>query len=64
MPVYSESCDKCSYRTEKWSSRITEPPAPISCPACIEGKVTRDFAKAGLVFKGSGFYTTDYKRKN
>ena len=59
MPTYDYKCLACDVRFEKFQS-ITAPPIE-QCPECGE-KVKRLIgAGAGLIFKGSGFYTTDYR---
>ena len=59
MPTYEYECEKCGHRFEVFQS-MTEPPRK-RCPKC-RGKVRRLVGGgAGIVFKGSGFYTTDYR---
>ena len=59
MPTYEYECLKCGHEFELFQ-RITEPPRK-RCPVC-RGKVQRAIgAGAGLLFKGSGFYSTDYR---
>jgi putative FmdB family regulatory protein len=59
MPTYEYECQKCGNRFELFQ-RITEPPKK-RCPKC-KGKVQRLLGTgAGLIFKGSGFYITDYR---
>lgn len=59
MPTYDYKCLACDVRFEKFQG-ITAP-AIEDCPEC-GGKVKRLIgAGAGLIFKGSGFYTTDYR---
>jgi putative FmdB family regulatory protein len=60
MPTYEYECDACGNRFEKFQS-ITA--APIKkCPECGKAKVRRLIGTgAGLLFKGSGFYITDYR---
>ncbi|MCK5786806.1 MAG: zinc ribbon domain-containing protein [Candidatus Sabulitectum sp.] len=59
MPTYDYVCDKCGLRYEKFQNMSAEP--DTKCPEC-GGKVRRLIgAGAGLIFKGSGFYQTDYK---
>lgn len=61
MPTYEYKCRQCGYRFERFQS-ITAAPVK-TCPKC-KGRVTRLLsAGAGIIFKGSGFYHTDYKRK-
>ena len=62
MPTYDYKCNACEHRFEKFHS-ITSEPERI-CPVCGEEKVMRLMtAGSGLIFKGSGFYITDYKNK-
>ena len=61
MPTYEYICRDCDYEFEEFQS-ITADPIAI-CPKC-EGKVRKKIsAGGGLIFKGSGFYITDYKKK-
>lgn len=61
MPTYEYICTDCGYEFEEFQ-RITADPL-TTCPKC-GGVVKRKIsAGAGLVFKGSGFYITDYKDK-
>ena len=60
MPTYDYQCETCGHRFEQFQS-ISE--APIkTCPEC-GGTVNRLIgAGAALIFKGSGFYATDYRK--
>lgn len=60
MPTYDYQCNACGHRFEKFQS-ITA--APIrKCPECGKNQVQRLIGTgAGLIFKGSGFYITDYR---
>jgi putative FmdB family regulatory protein len=59
MPTYEYECAKCGHVFERFQ-RISEKPLK-RCPQC-RGKVSRRIgAGAGILFKGSGFYTTDYR---
>jgi putative FmdB family regulatory protein len=59
MPTYEYECTRCGHVFEKFQS-ISAPPAK-RCPKC-RGKVNKLLsAGAGILFKGSGFYTTDYR---
>ena len=62
MPTYEYKCDNCGHTFEEFQSMID---APLEkCPKC-GGKIQRLIgAGAGLIFKGSGFYLTDYKKSN
>ena len=60
MPTYEYECRKCGHRFEKFQS-ITAAPVK-TCPQC-KGRVARLLSGgAGIIFKGSGFYQTDYKK--
>src|SRR5215203_865567 len=63
MPTYEYKCDACGATFERFQS-ITA--APIKrCPECGKAKVRRLISTgAGLIFKGSGFYITDYRDKS
>lgn len=62
MPTYDYRCDACSHEFEEFES-ITAAPLE-TCPKC-DGRVRRLISAGnGLIFKGSGFYITDYKRSN
>jgi putative FmdB family regulatory protein len=60
MPTYEYKCQKCHHRFEVFQS-IKDAPKR-SCPQC-RGRVKRLLGTgAGLIFKGSGFYITDYRK--
>lgn len=60
MPTYEYHCDACQYDFEKFHSMKD---APIKkCPECGKLKVRRLLGTGGgIIFKGTGFYQTDYK---
>ncbi len=59
MPTYEYECKKCNHRFEKFQSITAEPLK--TCPEC-SGELKRLIGLgAGIIFKGSGFYCTDYK---
>ena len=61
MPTYDYECGKCGKRFEKFH-KMSDKPVAV-CPKC-GGKAERLIsAGSGVIFKGSGFYETDYKRK-
>lgn len=63
MPTYHYRCSNCSHEFEEFQ-RISDDPL-ISCPACKDKALKRIIGSgAGLIFKGSGFYLTDYKKTN
>src|SRR4051812_35135954 len=60
MPTYEYKCDACGHRFEKFQSMSSDPIR--KCPKCGKLKVKRLIGSgAGLIFKGSGFYITDYR---
>jgi len=59
MPTYEYECNRCGHSFEKFHS-ISAPP-PKRCPKC-RCKVRRRISMGGgLLFKGTGFYITDYR---
>ena len=62
MPTYEYACPKCGHTFELVQSMRDEPIK--KCPKCKKTGVKRLVgAGAGLIFKGTGFYITDYKNK-
>ncbi len=60
MPTYDYECDACGHKQEVFQS-ISDPLLE-KCPKCKKKKYRRLFgAGAAVMFKGSGFYTTDYR---
>lgn len=63
MPTYDYECSACHHKWELFQSIKAEPEK--KCPACKKKKARRLIgAGAGLIFKGSGFYLTDYRSKS
>ena len=62
MPTYEYYCTACKFEFEEFQSIASE---PIQiCPKCKTKNVKRKISGGtGLIFKGSGFYITDYKNK-
>jgi putative FmdB family regulatory protein len=62
MPTYEYQCRKCSHRFSEFQ-RIVDPPIK-DCPKCRKKNCVEQLISggSGLIFKGSGFYITDYKR--
>jgi len=61
MPTYDYSCSGCGHRFERFEAITEEGLKP--CPRCGKSKARRMLGTgAGIIFKGSGFYVTDYKR--
>lgn len=63
MPTYEYACDRCQHRFEEFQS-ITAKPLK-KCPRCGKNTLKRLIGTgAGMIFKGSGFYTTDYRSES
>jgi putative FmdB family regulatory protein len=61
MPTYDYECKACGHAFDELQS-FSEPPL-TKCPACKKNKLERLFGGGGaIIFKGSGFYETDYRR--
>ena len=58
MPTYGYRCGSCGHQFEI-VQRISDEPL-TTCPKC-QGKLSKMMYPVGISFKGSGFYTTDYK---
>jgi len=63
MPTYEYECEACGHAFEKFQSIKARPAR--KCPACGRMKVRRLLGTgAALIFKGSGFYATDYRSQS
>ena len=63
MPTYEYVCDACEHEFEEFQSFSEEPLK--KCPKCGKPKLRRLFgAGAAVLFKGSGFYQTDYRSES
>ena len=63
MPTYEYECDACGHEFEQFQS-ITARPIR-KCPRCGRSRVRRRIgAGAGVIFRGSGFYQTDYRSES
>lgn len=64
MPTYEYECEKCGNLFEEFQSITAEPLTECKDPEC-DGKVRRLLSSgAGFLFKGSGFYLTDYRSES
>lgn len=61
MPTYDYECSKCKKRFEVFQKMSDKPQAP--CPECGGRSHRLISSGSGIIFKGSGFYETDYKKK-
>jgi putative FmdB family regulatory protein len=63
MPTYDYQCSKCGHKFEKFQSIMSSPLR--KCPECGKNTLKRLIGTgAGLIFKGSGFYITDYRSES
>lgn len=60
MPTYDYECRKCKHLFEVFQSMTAKPLA--KCPKCKTAAKRLISSGAGIIFKGSGFYATDYKK--
>ena len=58
MPIYGYRCENCGHQLEVLQ-KVSDEPLKI-CPNC-QGKLVKRVYPAGVIFKGSGFYSTDYR---
>ena len=63
MPTYDYQCDDCGHKFDKFQSITAR--ALRKCPSCGKLKLRRLIGPGGgVIFKGSGFYATDYRSKS
>ncbi len=63
MPTYAYKCKRCEYEFEEFHSIKAD--SLTMCPSCKTPSLSRMIGGgSGLIFKGSGFYLTDYKKSN
>jgi len=63
MPTYEYHCDACDHNFDEFQSMSEEPLK--KCPQCGKRKLRRVFGTgAAILFKGSGFYQTDYRSES
>ena len=63
MPTYDYECDACGHEMELFQG--IKDPVKKKCPECGKNKLRRLFGTGGaIVFKGSGFYQTDYRSES
>jgi len=61
MPTYTYQCRVCHVPTDVFHAMSAKP--KVKCAACGSGRMTKLLGTgAGIIFKGSGFYETDYKK--
>ena len=59
MPTYEYRCPE-GHDFEKFTQKISDAQSELPCPTCGKSSPRRMSAGGGLLFKGSGFYITDY----
>jgi putative FmdB family regulatory protein len=62
MPLYEYECTACGNSFEVMQ-KLSDP-VLTDCPACENGRVRRKIFAVGSIFKGSGFYATEYRSKD
>ena len=63
MPTYDYKCKECGHLFEEFQSMTAK--KLVICPSCGKPALVRLMSSGtGLVFKGSGFYQTDYKKSS
>src|SRR5215471_5553620 len=63
MPTYDYVCDECGHEFEAFESITAEP--RTECPECERPRLRRKIGPgAAILFKGSGFYQTDYRSES
>jgi putative FmdB family regulatory protein len=63
MPTYAYRC-RNGHEFDHFFRKISDALETLPCPTCGQPGVRQVSGGAGLLFKGSGFYITDYKRSN
>jgi putative FmdB family regulatory protein len=61
MPIYEYKCEECGAEFEEWQ-KFSDPPVD-TCPTC-GGKASRLISRSTFILKGTGWYVTDYGRKD
>jgi putative FmdB family regulatory protein len=59
MPIYTYRCESCGVQFEQ-SQKFTDSPL-VRCPECGKKSLRKVYTPVGIVFKGSGFYSTDHR---
>ena len=63
MPTYEYKCENCDHHFENFQTMTSKPLR--KCPECGKNKLIRLIGSgAGIIFKGTGFYQTDYRSEN
>lgn len=59
MPIYTYRCENCGIQFDRFQ-HFTEQPL-TRCPECNKKTLRKVYSPVGIVFKGSGFYSTDHR---
>jgi putative FmdB family regulatory protein len=59
MPVYTYRCENCGVQFDRFQSFNDQP--LTRCPECNKKSLRKVYTPVGIVFKGSGFYSTDHR---
>ncbi len=59
MPIYTYRCENCGVQFER-QQKFNDPPL-TRCPECNKKALRKVYLPVGIVFKGSGFYSTDHR---
>jgi putative FmdB family regulatory protein len=59
MPVYTYRCENCGVQFDRFQS--FKDPVLTRCPECNKKALRKVYTPVGIVFKGSGFYSTDHR---
>lgn len=59
MPIYTYRCENCGIQFDK-QQHFDDPVLKV-CPECGESALRKVYLPVGIVFKGSGFYSTDHR---
>ncbi|MDP8255428.1 MAG: zinc ribbon domain-containing protein [Candidatus Alcyoniella australis] len=62
MPIYEYECQQCGKLSEHWQKTTDGPPE--NCPHCQGGPLRKIVSLSTFHLKGTGWYVTDYARKN
>jgi putative FmdB family regulatory protein len=59
MPIYTYRCAACGVQFEHYQTFSEDP--LVKCPECGKKSLRKVFTPTGIIFKGSGWYSTDHK---
>jgi putative FmdB family regulatory protein len=59
MPVYVYQCDECDFQFEQ-QQKFSDKPL-TRCPECGKNSLHKVYSPVGVIYKGSGFYSTDHR---